>query len=177
MQANFRASKQAPHLQRQPVVVLVATTPRPHIKRKNEDPQLPPSRRQNASPVKTGDPLHGHYVEKSRKHFYAISVQLLHINIQPRSFQCMQSIFCMVSRQMSYPENIRKVLVSVKFLSAILGPEKAAPILWTPRISAFFLQEKNLHVHKIPRCSGGFWVGGGRGSADFIFMGAEIFLM
>ena len=28
-----------------------------------------------------------------------------------------------------------------KILSAILGPEMAAPILWTPRISAFFLQE------------------------------------
>ena len=64
--------------------------------------------------------------------------------------------------------------MSVKFLSAILGPEMAAPILWTPRISVFFLQE-NLHVHKIPRFRGGvFWVGGG--SADFIFMGAGISL-
>ena len=36
-----------------------------------------------------------------------------------------------------------KMLVSVKFLSAILGPEMAAPILWVPRISAFFLQEKS----------------------------------
>ena len=47
---------------------------------------------------------------------------------------------------------VRKVLVSVKLLSAILGPEMAARILWTP---------------------GGFW---GGGSADFIFMGARIFL-
>ena len=43
--------------------------------------------------------------------------------------------------------------------------------------NAFFLQEKT-HVHKIPRFGGGgilgFW--GGRGSADFIFMGARIFL-
>ena len=46
------------------------------------------------------------------------------------------------------------LLVSVKFLSAILGLEMAAPILWAPRISAFFLQE-NLHVHKIPRFRGG----------------------
>ena len=36
---------------------------------------------------------------------------------------------------------IRKVPVSVKFLSAILGPEMAAPILWTPGKNAFFLQE------------------------------------
>ena len=53
----------------------------------------------------------------------------------------------------------------------------AAPILWTPGKSAFFLQE-NLHVHKIPRFLGGgnFGLGGGGGSADFIFMGAGIFL-
>ena len=74
---------------------------------------------------------------------------------------------------------LRKILVSVKILSAILGPEMAAPILRAPRISVFFLQ-KNLHVHKIPRFRGGgvFWVWceGGGGSADFIFMGAGTFL-
>ena len=44
--------------------------------------------------------------------------------------------------------------------------------------NAFFLQE-NLNVHKIPRFGGGggnFGFGGGGGSADFIFMGAGIFL-
>ena len=63
-----------------------------------------------------------------------------------------------------------------KILVRNSGPEKAAPILWAPRISVFFLQE-NLHVHKLPRFRGGgfgFW--GGGGSADFIFMGAGIFL-
>ena len=42
--------------------------------------------------------------------------------------------------------------------------------------NASVLQE-NLHVHKIPRFGGGgvFWFCGG-GSADFIFMGARIFL-
>ena len=73
---------------------------------------------------------------------------------------------------------IRKILVSVKFVSAILGPEMAAPILWTPGKNASVLQEN--HVHKIPRFRGGgyfgFWGGGGVGSADFIFMGAKIFL-
>ena len=68
--------------------------------------------------------------------------------------------------------------MSVKFVSAILGLEMAAPILWAPRISAFFLQE-NFHVHKIPRFGGGgggiLGLGGG-GSADYIFMGAGIFL-
>ena len=69
--------------------------------------------------------------------------------------------------------------MSVKFVSAILGPEMAAPILWTPGKDVFFLQE-NLHVHKIPRFFGGgggilVW-GGGEGSADFMFMGAGIFL-
>ena len=67
--------------------------------------------------------------------------------------------------------------MSVNFLSAILGLEMAAPILWAPRISVFFLQE-NLHIHKIPCFRGGGGVGfGGAGSADFIFMGAGIFLM
>ena len=37
--------------------------------------------------------------------------------------------------------NIRKILVSVKFLSAILGPKMAAPILWSPGKNALFLQE------------------------------------
>ena len=69
----------------------------------------------------------------------------------------------------------RKIPVSVKFVSAILGPEMAAPILWTPGKNAFFLQDP---VHKIPRFRGGgiLGFGGGGGSADFIFMGARIFL-
>ena len=35
----------------------------------------------------------------------------------------------------------RQILVSVKFVSAILGPEMPVPILWAPGNSAFFLQE------------------------------------
>ena len=69
----------------------------------------------------------------------------------------------------------RKSLVSVKFLSAILGPEMAAPILWTPGKKRPFCRKN--HVHKIPRLGGGILgFGGGGGSADFIFMGARIFL-
>ena len=63
--------------------------------------------------------------------------------------------------------------MSVKFVSAILGPEMGAPILVMPGKNAFFLQEKT-HVHKIPRFRGGDF---GGGSADFIFMGARIFLI
>ena len=69
---------------------------------------------------------------------------------------------------------LRKILVSVKFLSAILGPEMGASILWTPGKMRSFCR-KNLHVHKIPRFTGGYFgvfLGGG-GSADFIFMGAD----
>ena len=50
----------------------------------------------------------------------------------------------------------RKILVSVKFVSAILGPEMGAPILWTPGKSAFFLQEKAMSI-KFPFFFGGFW--------------------
>ena len=77
-----------------------------------------------------------------------------------------------------YINRFRKILVSVKKLSAILGPEMAAPILWTPGNMRPFCRKN--HVHKISRLKGGvFWVffwGGGR-KADFIFMGARIFLI
>ena len=69
-----------------------------------------------------------------------------------------------------------KILVSVKFLSAILGPDMAAPILWAPRISAFFLQE-NLHVRKNLRIRGGgkcFFLGGG-GEVPILFLWARGF--
>ena len=44
------------------------------------------------------------------------------------------------------------------------------------RLEKCVLSAGKTHVHKIPRFRGGvFWVWGG-GSADFIFMGARIFL-
>ena len=67
--------------------------------------------------------------------------------------------------------------MSVKFVSAILGPETAAPILSTPEKKKRSFCGKT-HVHKIPRFRGGggvFWVLGGGGSADFIFMGRADF--
>ena len=63
--------------------------------------------------------------------------------------------------------------MSVKFVSAILGPEMGAPILWTPGKMRSFCRKN--HVRKIPLFWGGFCWGGG--SADFIFMGARIFLI
>ena len=63
--------------------------------------------------------------------------------------------------------------MSVKFVSAILGPEMGAPILWTPGKMRSFCRKNN--VRKIPLFLGGGVLGGG-GSADFIFMGARIFL-
>ena len=72
------------------------------------------------------------------------------------------------------PAEIQKILVSVKFLSAILGPEMGASILWTP--GKCVLSAGKTHVHKIPRFRGGGYFGSGGGSADFIFMGARIFL-
>ena len=66
--------------------------------------------------------------------------------------------------------------MSIKFLSAILGPEMAAPILWTPGKNASALQEKpvSIKLHVLGG-GGGFGVLGRGGSADFIFMGAGIF--
>ena len=64
--------------------------------------------------------------------------------------------------------------MSVKFLSAILGPEMAAPILWTPGKMRSFCRKT--HVHKIPRFRGGgvFWVLGG-GECRFYFYGRADF--
>ena len=69
---------------------------------------------------------------------------------------------------------IRKILVSVKFVSAILGPEMAAPILWTPGKMRPFCRKN--HVHKIPRFFGGagFWVLGG-GEVPILFLWARGF--
>ena len=67
------------------------------------------------------------------------------------------------------------MLVSVKFVSAVLGPEMAAPILWARGKIAFFCRKT--HVHKIPRFRGVYFGFFGGGSADFIFMGARIFLI
>ena len=65
--------------------------------------------------------------------------------------------------------------MSVKFVSAILGPEMAAPR--TPGKNASVLQEKAMSIKFLVLGGGGvFWVFGGGGSADFIFMGAKIFL-
>ena len=73
-------------------------------------------------------------------------------------------------------EILRKILVSVKFMSAILGPEMAAPILWTPGENAFFCRKTSMSIKFLVLGGGGeFWFGGG-GSADFIFMGAGILL-
>ena len=57
---------------------------------------------------------------------------------------------------------IRKIVVSVKFVSAILGPEMAAPILWTPGKMRSFCRKT--HVHKIPR------FGGGGGEVPILFL-------
>ena len=68
----------------------------------------------------------------------------------------------------------RKILVSIKFLSAILGPEMGASMFMDTWKNAFFLQEKPMSI-KFLVLRGVFWVFGG-GSADFIFMDARIFL-
>ena len=63
---------------------------------------------------------------------FALIRALLHTFLRPTAFRGTAFGNCGL---------IRKILVSVKFLSAILGPEMAAPILWTPGKNAFFLQE------------------------------------
>ena len=54
--------------------------------------------------------------------------------------------------------------MSVNFLSAILGAEMAAPVLWTPGKMRPFCRKNN--VHKIPRFRGGGYFG--------FFLGGEV---
>ena len=69
----------------------------------------------------------------------------------------------------------RKTPVSVKFLSAILGPETSAPILWTPGKNALYLQEKPMSVKFLVRGGGVFWVWGGVGGVPILFLWARGF--
>ena len=64
--------------------------------------------------------------------------------------------------------------MSIKFVSAILGPEMAAPILRTPGKMRSFCRKTC--VHKIPRFRGGvIWVWGGGGKCRFYFYGRADF--
>ena len=64
--------------------------------------------------------------------------------------------------------------MSVKFVSAILGPEMGAPILWTPGKMRSFCRKNN--VHKIARFRGGGILGlGGGGECRFYFYGRAEF--
>ena len=65
--------------------------------------------------------------------------------------------------------------LSVKFVSAILGPEMASPILWASGKMRSFCRKTSMSI-KFLVLGGGILVWGG-GSADFIFMGAGIFLI
>ena len=66
--------------------------------------------------------------------------------------------------------------MSVRFVSAILGPETAAPILWTPGKNAFFLQEKPVSIKVLVLGGGGILgFGGGGGKCRFYFYGREDF--
>ena len=67
----------------------------------------------------------------------------------------------------------RKILVSVKSLSAILGPEMAVPILWAPGKMRSFCRKNN--VHKIPPFRGGILGFFGGGECRFYFCGREDF--
>ena len=71
--------------------------------------------------------------------------------------------------------SIRKILVSVKFVTAILGPEMGAPILWTRGQNALFLQEKPMSVKFLVWGGGGGTLGFGGGECRFYFYGRADF--
>ena len=57
-------------------------------------------------------------------------------NLEPFHAQTVTTL-----RTWKCPTHFRKILMSVNLLSAILGPETAAPISWAPRTAVFLLQE------------------------------------
>ena len=67
---------------------------------------------------------------------------------EEEAFGCPPAV-CPPKRPRPFAHYSEKNVMSIKFLSAILGPEMAAPILWAPGIFGFFLLE-NPHAHKIP---------------------------
>ena len=72
--------------------------------------------------------------------------------------------------------HFRKSLMSVIFLPAILGPQMAAPILWTPGIFWFFLL-RTPHAHKflVFFGGGGFGFFGQGGRSVNLFLSAREF--
>ena len=66
--------------------------------------------------------------------------------------------------------------MSVKFLSAILGPEMAAPILWAPGKHVFLLEKaKSIKFRVLGGGEFGFFWGGRGGKCRFSFYGREYF--
>ena len=72
---------------------------------------------------------------------------------------------------------IRKILVSVKFLSALLGPEMGASILWTPGKCVLSAGKKPMSIKfLILGGGGGFGVlGGGEWTVPILFLWARGF--
>ena len=60
-----------------------------------------------------------------------IVIQMVYTVVSYIATQLIQKQFWWGNNKIS-PLKIRKILVSVKFVSAILGPEMAALVLWTP---------------------------------------------
>ena len=89
-----------------------------------------------------------------------------------------KNAFCTFPGSSSVSEGAKKFQknprMSVKFVSAILGPEMAyAPILWTPGKMRFLSAGKPMSIKF--RVLGGGGVGGGGGKCRFYFYGREDF--
>ena len=61
-------------------------------------------------------------------------------------FYLQLELFCLQWESASNKGLIRKILVSVKFVSAILGPEMAAPILWAPGKMRSFCRKTSMSI-------------------------------
>ena len=80
-----------------------------------------------------------------------------------------------IAQVISFFANIRKILVSVTFSVRNSGARNGCANFMGAWKNALFLQEKPMSI-KFLLLGGGGILGLGAGSADFIFMGARIFL-
>ena len=102
------------------------------------------------------------------------AILLPDVEMHSSTFIRTMSKFCSACVSMLVFQLSRKILVSVNFLSAILGPEMAAPILWAPGKMRSFLQEKTMSIQFLLLGGGISGLGGG-GECRFYFYWARGF--
>ena len=89
----------------------------------------------------------------------------------PRNCRFLSLVVVELVLKIVLKKTIRKILVSIKFVSAILGPEMAAPILWIPGKMPAFCRKTSMSIKFLVLGGGGDFGLGGGGKCRFYFYG------